>query len=686
MRKIFVVSILAGISLFVSSQPRYDYSKTMMETLNRGVVAVKTSDGKVAVSWRSLRADAKDAVFDVFRNGEKVFTTSGATFFIDEASVNQTVTYEVKGGSKDGSYTLRSDAPAGYLPIKMQKPAGGVTPDGRPFTYEANDCSIGDADGDGEMEIFVKWNPSNAHDNAHDGFTGNTLYDCYKLNGTRLWRIDLGRNIRSGAHYSQFLVYDFDGDGSAEIIMKTADGTIDGIGTVIGDSSKDYRRGVAEAQKYYAKNKDKVDKETAEMNQRMQRMNLAGPPTMEQGQMGGLEGPRPPMPDSLRGKRPERGNQPPFGQMNKDERKMWQQFRRQQNRFARGTGRILEGPEYLTIFSGRTGEALSTIDYVPQRGRSEDWGDDNANRCDRYLACVAYLDGEHPSAVMCRGYYTRAVLAAFDWDGKQLKQHWVFDSNNPGCGDYASQGNHNLRVADVDGDGCDEIVYGSCTIDHDGKGLYSTRMGHGDAMHMMAFLPDSDELQVWDCHENHRDGASFRSAKTGEVYFQTKANYDVGRCMAADIDPNNKGVEMWSLADGNIYNVKGEVVGSSKGLSTNFGIWWDGDKCRELLDRSQVTKYIPSEGGVQVIKTFEGTTFNNGTKNNPCLSGDIIGDWREEVLTRTRDSEELRLYVTDIPTEHRIGCLLEDIPYRLSIAAENVAYNQPPEVGFYLGE
>lgn len=167
-------------------------------------------------------------------------------------------------------------------------------------------------------------------------------------------------------------------------------------------------------------------------------------------------------------------------------------------------GRIMKGSEYLTVFSGLTGEALKTIDYVPARGNIQDWGDNYANRCDRFLACVAYLDGIHPSVVMCRGYYTRTVLAAFDWDGKELTQRWVFDSNNPGGEGYAGQGNHNLRVGDVDGDGCDEIVYGSCAIDNDGKGLYTTGMGHGDAMHMTCFSPDMQGLQVWDCHENKK--------------------------------------------------------------------------------------------------------------------------------------------------------------------------------------
>lgn len=340
----------------------------------------------------------------------------------------------------------------------------------------------------------------------------------------------------------------------------------------------------------------------------------------------------------------------------------------------------------MTVFNGLTGEAMKTIDYVPARGKLTDWGDNRANRSDRFLACVAYLDGVHPSVVMCRGYYTRTVLAAFDWDGKNLKQHWVFDSNNPGCEDYAGQGNHNLRVGDVDGDGCDEIMYGSCAIDHDGKGLYSTRMGHGDAMHLTQFAPGLKGLQVWDCHENKKDGSTFRNAATGEVLFQVKSSIDVGRCMAADVDPRNPGVEMWSSDSKGVRNIKGEVIRPDlKSFSVNMAVWWDGDLLRELLDKNRITKYDWEDDVCRPLMIFDGTDSNNGTKSHPCLQGDIIGDWREEVLLRTEDNSVLRLYVSRIPTEYRFHTFLEDPVYRISIATQNVAYNQPTQPGFYFG-
>ena len=605
---IFLLCLLMGNSI-AHAQPRYNFTQLQTEHLDRGVVAIRQDDNHVIVSWRTLKTDKRDEAFDVYRNGKKlnsVALTEGGTFFVDELPQGEQAHYEVRGGNVDGTFTLKADAPLGYLPVKLNKPSGGTMANGRPYAYIANDASVADVDGDGQYEIILKWDPTNSHDNAHDGFTAPTLFDCYRLDGQHLWRINLGSNIRSGAHYVPFIVYDLDGDGKAELAVKTADGTTDGKGNVLGDPNADHRS-------------------------------------------------------------PQ--------------------------------GRILSGPEYLTIFNGLTGEAMDTKPYIPERGELNAWGDSKGNRSERYLAAVGYLDGRHASVIFCRGYYTRTVLAAWDWDGHQLKERWVFDTNNPEWKDYAGQGNHNLRVADVDGDGCDEITYGAMAIDHDGRGLYNTRMGHGDAIHLTAFDPTTDELQVWDCHENKRDGSDFRNARTGEVIFQIPSNQDVGRAMAADIDPTHPGVEMWSTESHGIRNIKGDVITEGRGaednntqvlfggrrVSVNFGIWWDGDLLRELLDHETVTKYNWETHSADFLQRFEGCQFNNGSKSNPCLSADIFGDWREEVITHDRMSEELRIYVTTIPTDYRINCLMQDIPYRLSVATENVGYNQPPETGFYLG-
>lgn len=612
-QKLILTSLLLGM-LSAAAQPNYDMKQIKREYLNRGVIAVRNGQ-QVIVSWRTLTTDAKGQAFDIYRNGNKLNReplTKGGTFFVDNTPLQTSATYEVRGGSINGRYLLQANAPDGYLTIPLQKPADGECPDGRQYRYSANDASVGDVDGDGQYEIILKWDPSNARDNAHDGYTGPTLFDCYRLDGTLLWRIDLGRNIRSGAHYTPFIVYDLDGDGKAEMMVRTSDGTRDAKGNIIGDALADYRH----------KGPDRI-------------------------------------------------------------------------------GRILTGKEYITVFNGLTGEAMDSKPYIPERGDLKGWGDEKANRSDRMLAAVGYLDGKKASAIFCRGYYTRSVLAAWDWDGRELKSRWVFDTNDPQWASYAGQGNHNLRVADVDGDGCDEITYGSMAVDHNGRGLYNTGMGHGDAIHLMAFDPKSRELQVWDCHENRRDGSDFRNARTGEVIFKVPSKSDVGRAMAADIDPNNPGIEMWSADSHGIRNLKGEIINAAKDaddpqhnnylmlggrwLPMNFGIWWDGDLLREMLDRGKVSKYNWENNTIDDVFTLPGIVFNNGTKSNPCLAADILGDWREEVIARTPDSSELRIFVSPIPTDYRINCLMEDIPYRLSVATQNVGYNQPSEPGFYLG-
>ena len=595
------LNIVVSAKNHQTSGPAYDFSRLKKEKPGRGLVAVRENDSTVNVSWRYFSSDPINTSFDIYRNGQKIntFPVQNTTYFKDKTASPEALHYEVRT-----IHTTKNENPerfafslnqnnSGYINIPLDIPEGGLMANGRPLFYNANDASIGDVDGDGEYEIILKWEPSNARDNAHDGFTENVYFDCYKLSGEKLWRINMGKNIRAGAHYTQFMVYDLDGDNKAEIVMKTADGTVDGQGNILGDKDADHRNEV---------------------------------------------------------------------------------------------GRILSGPEYLTVFEGLTGKALKTVDYIPARGNPGEWGDTRGNRSDRFLACVAYLDGVHPSVVMCRGYYTRTVLAAFDFKNGELTSRWVFDSDEKGNKAYAGQGNHNLRVGDVDGDGCDEIIYGSCAIDNDGKGFYSTRMGHGDAMHLTAFDPSSRQLQVWDCHENKKDGSSFRDAATGKVIFQVKSNIDVGRCMAADIDPNSKGVEMWSIASQGIRNIKGEVINpATRGVSINMASWWDGDLSRELLDGTRISKYNSLEGVSELLFDCEECSRNNGSKSNPTLSADIVGDWREEILLRTRDNKNLRIYLTPYETPYRFHTFLEDPVYRISIATQNVAYNQPTQPGFYFG-
>lgn len=592
-----------------------------LERLQRGLVALKQDNGQVFVSWRLLAGDARDIAFNLYRiagSGTPVKLNptplAGATSFADAHPASGAVGYFVRPvrqgseGPASATFTIAAGAPARpWLEIPLYPPEPFTSPAGESCTYTANDGSVGDADGDGEYEIFLKWTPSNAKDNSQRGHTGNVYLDAYKLDGTRLWRIDLGRNIRAGAHYTQFIVYDFDGDGKAELACKTADGTVDGQGKVIGDAKADHRNDV---------------------------------------------------------------------------------------------GYILRGPEFLTVFNGLTGAAIDTVPYVPRRHPDTNdptpeqlkavWGDGYGNRCDRFLAGVASLDGKSASLIMARGYYTRTNVVAWDLRGGKLKMRWAFDSSaGPEFNRaYAGQGDHSLSVADVDGDGRDEIIYGAMTLDDDGRGLYTTRLHHGDALHVGDLDPTRPGLETYSPHESPKAnggiGTSFRDAKTGKVLWTTPAEHDNGRGVAFDIDPLHPGAECWAANSGKLYNAKGKIISEKKPSSMNFAVWWDGDPLRELLDRTHITKWNWTGATETRLLTADGCAQINGSKANPVLSGDILGDWREEVVWRTSDNSALRIYVSTIPTPYRLVTLAQDRQYRFALAWQNVGYNQPPHPSFDL--
>ncbi|WP_398875247.1 rhamnogalacturonan lyase [Streptomyces prunicolor] len=586
--------VLAGLTTGGTAEAA---TARQVEALDRGVVSVHTDSGNL-VSWRWLGTDPDDVSFNVYRAGTKVNSApiSGSTNYFHAGAPAQ-ADYTVRaivGGTEQADSVHAIQFRTGYKDVPITPPAGGTTPDGVAYTYEANDASVGDLDGDGRLDFVLKWQPTNAKDNSQSGYTGNTILDGITLDGTRLWRIDLGRNIRSGAHYTQFQVYDYDGDGKAEIAMKTADATVDGAGTIIGNSAADYRN---------------------------------------------------------------------------------------------SSGYVLSGPEYLTMFNGQTGKAMSTVDYVPARGTVSSWGDSYGNRVDRFLAGTAYLDGSRPSLIMARGYYTRTVIAAWDWRNGAFTRRWTFDTNsstNTGKG-YDAQGNHQLAVADVDGDGKDEIVYGSMAVDDNGSGLWTTKNGHGDALHVGDLDPSRPGLEEFKVDEDSSKPSSWMAdAKTGAIIWSTPANGDNGRGVSGDIWAGSAGAESWSASESGVRDPKGTVVASRKPSSTNFLSWWDGDPVRELLDATHIDKYGTTAD--TRLLTASGVHSNNTTKATPSLSGDLLGDWREEVVWPTTDNTALRIYSTPYETSTRITTLLHDTQYRTALAWQNTAYNQPPHPSFYIGD
>jgi hypothetical protein len=710
-----------------------------MEYLKRGLVAATTSEG-IFLSWRLLGNEVTGysssglvgANFNLYRNGEMIAAVNDSTNYLDRSGTRSSVYYVsavVDGREVDRSMDV-SPWESPFVELPLQKPAGGITPAGQAYTYAANDISIGDVDGDGEYEFFVKWDPSNSKDVSHPGYTGPVFIDCYKLDGTLLYRIDLGVNIRAGAHYTQFLVYDFDGDGKAELIFKTAPGTkvirYDQEGrptteTYITMPSEDIAAGYSHQDDYRMSSEDYY-KHIVRMFMGWHSHEEVAvgrwPATLEE--CFGID---------------RQYNYP----LSKDDAvrladyfmDVYAPSRSERNKLRSFEGFILEGPEYLTVFNGETGQELETIHYHP--GRHDDglmWGDyswkriEPGNRVDRFLAGVAYLDGQKPYAIFARGYYTRAAIVSYSWDGTHLQENWFVDSgwitmNNPFhdtlrledgrnevFGSLAKQGAHSLSIADVDRDGCHEIIYGAATIDHDGTILYSSRgilppgskapgrmakLGHGDALHVANIDPDRQGLEIFMVHESGPWGPygyTLRDAATGEVLFGEFAVDDVGRGMVGQVDPDQRGLQMWCSegiegeGDFGLMTARGgRIAGELPG--TNMSIKWSANMTTQIISGRFDQAVAIDDWKRGRLLTAEGTATNNGTKGNPCLVADVFGDWREELLVRTADSSAIRIYLSTEVTDRKLYTLMHDPQYRTGVAWQNVVYNQPCYTSFY---
>ncbi|MGB8298499.1 MAG: rhamnogalacturonan lyase [Polyangia bacterium] len=569
-----------------------------MENLDRGVVAVKVTGG-VYVGWRMMGYEYtgtdSDTSYNLYKDGTLLKNVTDSTNYLDAAGTSTskyTVSAVLKGkeGAQSAPVTVWANQ---YLSIPITAPPNG--PLGG--VYTANDASPCDLDGDGQMDIVLKWDPSNSQDSSFSNKSDDVYIDGLKLDGTRLWRIDIGVNIRAGAHDTQMSVYDFDGDGKCEVAFKTAPGTKDGKGNYL---KKGPAAGVDNSQD--------------------------------------LRGPR---------------------------------------------GMTLGGPEWLTVFSGADGSELDTIEYPVLYG-SRNWGDSNGNRSQRFNGGFAFVKDVPagggaavanglPSIIQQRGYYTYLTVSALTFRNGALAKNWVYDSVTtiPNGG-----GDHSCMAADVDGDGAQEIIPGARTINSDGTFKCDSGMGHGDAMDIAPLIPGKP-MVTFSIHESLGGSDAHDSATCTFYYKITNPGTDANRGRAEYVGAGDE--TSASCNGGGATGLCLTGTGSAPSAGSNFVIYWDDDEWRELENGTSITK----ASGTTLLNA-SGCASNNGTKSDPTLTADMLGDWREEVIYRESAGAALRMYTTTTVTKRRIYTLMHDPTYRAQVNFEQASYNQPPHPGFQI--
>jgi rhamnogalacturonan endolyase len=614
-------------------------SAAAVEKLDRGLIALRTDESSVYLGWRFLGTDPAGRVFNVYRSTDggaavKLNETpmmSGTNFVDATAKLDQPNAWWITGvalprgrAPEEGEILARVELSANapvrpYVAIKLQ---------GDNTTFQK--VGLADLDGDGKLDFIIK-QPSAGLDPGTTGFSPDTYkIEAYRHDGTFLWRKDLGWNMNMGIWWTPYIVWDFDGDGKAEVALKTAP---------------------------FAATREEslVEKD--------------GP--------------------------------------------------------ARGF--VVKGEEYCSILDGMTGEEVTRVDWVA-RGDQRDWGDNQGNRVNRNQIGLAYLDGKNASLLVCRGTYTRMVVDAYNFKNRKLEKVWRWDGDKESP-PIRAQGSHTMKVADVDGDGRDEIVLGSVALRPDGKVLWNLGLGHPDVMYMTDVVPTRPGLEIALGYEVKldRNGICLVDARTGEIIwghpYKTTHIHDQG--MFGDFVPEIPGMEFYSAEqDGTgkwLYSAAtGELLGEMDlgGLSPR-AIWWDETPTKAYIpgrtfgggrggrggatggggtgERGGATKAASTTGapatagpgpgrggfgfaGPSSILKFGGKKVGEFEGRLVSIA-DVMGDWREEIIVSLPG--ELRIYTSTIPTPRRRPALMEDPLYRKDVALQTMGYFYPAQLTYH---